>query len=149
MLFANYSETSPPLPAFFVHVVGTQHEKFLATATRRITYIFPCIPPDNIPFNNDKNSPFLLLHTTQRDIAMVARYTKIEGWPESPQSLKSGKSRPWQISVNVLYISLTCLFFVYAGLVAHSDQSPKTDLVPKLHTASRYVDNPSNTILSI
>ncbi|KAI2780444.1 hypothetical protein F4815DRAFT_470312 [Daldinia loculata] len=69
---------------------------------------------------------------------MVARYTKIEGWPESPQSLKSGKSRPWQISVNVLYISLTCLFFVYAGLVAHSDQSPKTDLVPKLHTASRY-----------
>ncbi|KAI0104526.1 hypothetical protein F4814DRAFT_430969 [Daldinia grandis] len=69
---------------------------------------------------------------------MVTRYKKIDGWPESPRSLKSGKSRPWQISVNILYISLSCLFFVYAGLVVHNDQSPKTALVQNLDAASRY-----------
>ncbi|KAI8964326.1 hypothetical protein F5Y11DRAFT_102623 [Daldinia sp. FL1419] len=70
---------------------------------------------------------------------LSSSYRRLRLWPDKPLSLRSGVSRPSQITYNFILILLTLACFVFAGLLGRCDgMLSDTDLVRKLAEASRY-----------
>ncbi|KAI1290486.1 hypothetical protein F5Y03DRAFT_404049 [Xylaria venustula] len=70
---------------------------------------------------------------------MASAYNRVAGWPEDSILLRSGKTRISQILANIILLLFVLLFFIYAGLVRHSDGTmSNAALVRQLDQVSHY-----------